>query len=187
MSETLHNFETETLAAEHETLIPAHAERTHFESAAERHGKAVEAAQTARHEATTTNQFEQFQAAETAAAAPTRHMIDSELKSVTLRRELQHVRRRLPKYARPFSKLVHQPVIRTVSEAAGKTVSRPSGLLGGGLLAFIGTSSYLYLAKHIGFQYNSGVFVLLFVTGFVLGLGLELLVHIATKSRRIDS
>lgn len=52
-----------------------------------------------------------------------------------------------------MSKVIHQPVVRNVSEAAGKTVSRPSGLLGGSLMAFIGTSAYFYLAANQGFKY----------------------------------
>jgi hypothetical protein len=74
--------------------------------------------------------------------------------------------------------------VQAVSEAVGKTVSRPSGLLGGGLVAFLGSGSYLYLAKHIGFQYNYFVSTVLFIIGFGIGLGLELAVWFATKSRR---
>jgi glycogen synthase len=192
MSETVPTFEQKTRAAEqaaaHETLLPAHHETAatnhKVESVAERHAKASEAAQTAHHEAHNHNPLEQLQAAETAAAAPTRHMINKELKDVTLRRELQHIQRHESPVVRRFSRLVHQPAIRVVSETAGKTVSRPSGLLGGGLVAFLGTSTYLYLANHIGFTYNSGVFIALFAGGFILGLCLELAVHLATASRR---
>ena len=83
-----------------------------------------------------------------------------------------------------MSRVIHQPVVRVTSEAIGKTVSRPSGLLGGGLVALMGTSIYLYLANHLGFKYNYGVFLCLFVVGFGLGLVLELAVYLATASRR---
>jgi hypothetical protein len=79
---------------------------------------------------------------------------------------------------RGLSKLIHQPAVRAVSEVGAKTVSRPSGLLGGGLLAFLGSSTYLFMTKYIGFRYNYLVFLLLFVGGFVLGLVLELLVRL---------
>lgn len=110
--------------------------------------------------------------------------IGSQLKNVTLRRELKQIRSHLSMPQRVFSRLVHQPVVRTISEGTAKTVSRPTGLLGAGLMAFIGTSAYLYLARHMGFPYNSGVFLALFVGGFTLGLLLELLVHLATRHRR---
>lgn len=110
--------------------------------------------------------------------------INRELKAITLRRELQHIRRKLPVPQRTLSKVIHQPVVRVTSEAAGKTISRPSGLLGGGFVALIGTSGYLYLANHIGFTYNYGVFLVLFAGGFALGLIIELIVHSVFKARR---
>ncbi len=113
-----------------------------------------------------------------------RHDVNQELKAITLRRELKQIRRKLSPPERVLSKLVHQPVVRVVSEAASKTISRPSGLLGGGLVAFLGTSSYLYLAKHFGFTYNYLIFLGLFFGGFIIGLVLELVVHAATASRR---
>jgi hypothetical protein len=132
------------------------------------------------------NPLEALQAAEKASQPATPSHINRELKQITLRRELQRLRRQLPAPQRLLSRAVHQPVIRAISQAVGQTVSRPSGLLGGGLVAFLGTSSYLYLARHIGFTYNYLVFLLLLAGGFILGLGLELLVHLATRSRRGD-
>lgn len=126
---------------------------------------------------------ESLKAAEGVAPAP-QQTINRELKSITLRRELNGLQRKESMPERTLSKVIHQPAVRKVSEVASGTVSRPSGILGGGILAFIGTSSYLYLAKHMGFEYNFGVFILLFVGGFVLGLVLEMLVHLATMSAR---
>jgi hypothetical protein len=140
-------------------------------------------AETARSE-TTANPLEALRAAEKASQPATPRQVNRELKQITLRRELQQIRRQLPVPQRLLSKAIHQPVVRVASEAAGKTVSRPSGLLGGGLVAFLGTTSYLYLARHIGFTYNYLVFLLLLAGGFILGLALELLVHLATGSRR---
>lgn len=111
-------------------------------------------------------------------------LINRELKSITLQRELQAIRRKLPAPERVLSRVIHQPIVRVISEAAGKTVSRPSGLLGGGLVALLGTTSYLYFAKHMGFKYNYFVFLALFAGGFVVGLVLELVVWTATRSRR---
>jgi hypothetical protein len=130
--------------------------------------------------------LESFQEAQNAPEPTSGNYIGGELQQVTLRRELQAIRRKLPAPQRALSKLVHQPGVRVASEAAGKTVSRPSGLLGGGLVALLGTSGYLYLAKHIGFTYNYGVFLILFAGGFALGLGIELLVHLLVSRRAAD-
>lgn len=110
--------------------------------------------------------------------------VNRELKKLTLGRELTHIRRRLSPPARTFSKVIHQPIVRGISEPVGKTAGRPSGLLGGGLAAFIGGCGYLYLTERAGMRYSYAVFMALFVGGFVLGLILELLVYVATGSRR---
>lgn len=110
--------------------------------------------------------------------------IDSELRSVTKNRELKHIQRHEQPVERAFSKLIHQPAVRVVSEAASNTVSRPSGLLGGGIAALIGTTIYLITAKHIGFGYNYTVFLALFALGFIAGLAVEFLVYLATLNRR---
>jgi hypothetical protein len=130
-----------------------------------------------------TNPVEHLQAAEKASEPAQHTYINRELKSITLRRELQQIRRKLPAPQRALSKLIHQPAVRVVSEGVGKTVSRPSGLLGGGLVAFIGSSGYLYLAKHMGYTYNYFVFLVLFAGGFALGLILELTVYSLTRRK----
>lgn len=130
------------------------------------------------------NPLERLKASEAAQQTAQPLNITRELKAITVQRELTHIRRKLSAPQRALSKLIHQPAIRAVSETAGKTVSRPSGLLGGSLVAFLGTTSYLYVAKHYGYKYNYLLFFILFFGGFVIGLILELLVHLATASHR---
>ncbi len=190
MSETLQSPE------QHEALAQSVAEqlevkRTVHERPAKPEKDPKQAAHEARkavHESTRGNKhpnpLERLEAAEKTPRESQPQHINRELKRITLQRELQSVRRKLPAAQRLLSKVIHQPAIRAVSETAGKTVSRPSGLLGGGLVAFLGTSAYLYLAKHLGFEYEYSVFLVLFVGGFVVGLVLELLVHAATVKRR---
>jgi hypothetical protein len=140
-------------------------------------------------EATATNEnplerLSRVQAAETAAQGQMNPgMITRSDKQQAAARQLSRVQRSLSSPARSLSKLIHQPAIRAVSEAAAGTVSRPSGLLGGGLIAFLGTSAYLYWAKHIGIRYNYFVWLLLFVGGFIVGLLLEAIVWAATRNR----
>lgn len=126
---------------------------------------------------------ERFSGNEGASQAPKQTYVSKSLEKLGIDRELFTIRRRLNKPQRAASKVIHQPVVRVVSQVAGGSVSRPSGILGGGILAFLGTSSYLYLAKHYGFEYNAGVFVVLFLSGFILGLLAEVLVHFALNTR----
>lgn len=104
--------------------------------------------------------------------------IDKTIKKLRMKQSLSQVQRELTPLERGLSKLIHQPAVKAASEASAKTITRPSGLLGGGVLAFLGSSGYLYLAKHIGFQYNYLVFTLLFVGGFFVGLLLEMAVRL---------
>lgn len=146
--------------------------------------KALEARQTIEQSASRENPLEELQKAENAPQTAQPTHINRELKAITLRRELQTIRRQLSTPQRALSRIIHQPVVRRVSEATANTVSRPSGLLGGGLVAFLGTSGYLYLAQDSGFRYNYSVFLALFAGGFVLGLILEYLVYLATARHR---
>lgn len=138
---------------------------------------------TARSE-TQPNPLEALKAAENEPGEHASQSVNQELRHITLRRELQRIRRQLPRQQRLLSHVIHQPVVRAVSQAAGQTVTRPSGLLGGGLVAFLGTTAYFYLAAHLGFTYNYLVFLVLLGGGFVLGVALEFLVYLATRSRR---
>jgi transketolase len=109
--------------------------------------------------------------------------VNKELKSITLNRELKHIRNTLSKPDKIASRIIHQPAIRVVSESSSKTITRPSGLLGGGVTAFIGSALYYYFTKHIGVRYNYFIFILLFVVGFGLGLCVELTIW-AMRSRK---
>jgi hypothetical protein len=97
-----------------------------------------------------------------------------ELKEMAYQRLLTRARRHMSPYSRVMSRVIHQPVVDSISEVTAKTVGRPSGILGGGLVALAGTSAYYYIAKHYGYNYNSFVFLLLLVIGFMLGWTIEL-------------
>jgi hypothetical protein len=101
--------------------------------------------------------------------------VSNDLKKTSLRRELKQVRRHLPKVDQIGSKIIHQPAVRVISETSAKTITRPSGLLGGGIAAFIGSGIYYYFTMHIGIKYNYLMFALFFVGGFMVGLVIELI------------
>lgn len=97
------------------------------------------------------------------------HYVTSELKDMAYQRAITRVRRQLSPGARSFSKVIHQPAVDALSEATAKTIGRPSGILGGGILAFVGTTAYYYIARHYGYEYNFGIFLLLLAAGFAIG------------------
>lgn len=114
---------------------------------------------------------------------PTTRPINKELLKITFNKEIGHIRRKLGSLDKVGSKIIHQPLIRSVSEVSSKTITRPSGLLGGGIVAFLGTGTYLYYTKHIGLKYNYTIFLLLLVGGFIIGLLLEALIRMIRGRR----
>ena len=101
--------------------------------------------------------------------------IDRAMKRISLKNELKLIRSKLTNGQRLLSKGVHQPTIRRVSEVSAHTVTRPVGLLGGGILAFCGSLIYLLFSKYVGIKYNYLIFIMLFVLGYALATAIELL------------
>ncbi len=116
-------------------------------------------------------------AARTEQASHTPHeaFVNNELKDLAYARSLKRIRQSLSKPAQAFSKIVHQPIIDAVSETTAKTVGRASGILGGGVIALIGTTAYYYITKHYGYDYNFFIFLVLLTGGFVAGWLVEFL------------
>lgn len=119
--------------------------------------------------------------------APKDSFVNKELKDMAYARTMNRVRQRLSPVGRGFSRLVHQPVVNSLSEGVAKTVGRPSGLFGGGLIALIGTSIYYYISKHYGYDYNFFVFLVLLAAGFILGWAIEVLWRIVHRRKQQDS
>lgn len=110
--------------------------------------------------------------------------INGELKDMAYRRTLKRVQNKLPAPARAFSKVVHNRGVEAVSEVVGKTVARPSGILSGGIFAFLGSSLLLWIARHYGYEYNYFVLVLIFIGGFFVGLLVEMGLRLANRRSR---
>ncbi len=105
---------------------------------------------------------------------PTQAYANKELKKIAYKRWLKRARKQLPFHKKLFSQLVHQSSVEMISELAAETIGRPSGVLGGGILALAGSLAYYYIAKHYGYEYNFLLFVLLLAAGFVVGCLIEL-------------
>lgn len=111
------------------------------------------------------------------------HVINREVKKAAYDKELRKIQRHLPKQERAFSSFIHHPKVEAISEAGGKTIARPSGLLVGGMVAFLGSLCLVILSKYYGFTYNFFVFILLLVAGFLLGVLGELGLKTIHKKR----
>lgn len=111
------------------------------------------------------------------------HVSHKQIKHTAYVRTLAKVQEQLPTASRVFSKAVHQPTIEKVSNIGAQTIARPSGILAGGLSAFIGSGFVLYMSRKYGFQYNYTLFVALFVGGYFAGLFIELLARLIKRKQ----
>lgn len=112
-----------------------------------------------------------------------RPYVDRQLKTMAYSRLLIRARKQLNPLERPLSRLIHQPIVDNISEAAAKSIGRPSAILGGGIAALVGTAAYYYMAKHYGYEYSYFVFIALLAAGFLSGLLTELLLKTLRRSR----
>lgn len=108
---------------------------------------------------------------ETKQAPPPR--ITKQLKNNAYKKVLKKTRSELKPTEKTFSKVIHNPTIEKVSDIGAKTVARPSGILFGGIGAFIGSLLLLIISKRTGFSYNYLLFLLIFIGGYLAGLILE--------------
>jgi len=103
-------------------------------------------------------------------------------KEQTYKHTLSSVQRELPtRFSRSFSKVIHQPIIEKASDITGKTIFRPSLMLGMTLGALIGGSAFYLLAKRYGFPISGSEFLLFGLFGALLGLAGEGLRYLFKK------
>lgn len=96
---------------------------------------------------------------------------------VSFSRTMIRIRKRLNNVEKPLSTFIHNPVVDKVSDVASQTIARPSSLLGGAFVSFLGTSILLWITKHYGYEYNYLAVILLFAIGMVSGLGIEAVIR----------
>lgn len=110
-------------------------------------------------------------------------LVSKQLKQEMLTKTIKKVQKKLNPTQRTLSKIVHNPTVDKISNVSEKTVARPYGILGGGLLALLGSIFSTYLTKQFGLPYNLLVFVLLFTLGYLVTTLFELLIKVLKHSK----
>jgi hypothetical protein len=110
--------------------------------------------------------------------------VDRQLKEIAYKRLLTRARRHMSSYDRLMSCIIHQPAIDKISEVTSHTIGRPSGILGGGLTAFLGTSAYYFITKHYGYSYSFSVFLILLGAGFLAGWLVEFIWRMLRSAKK---
>lgn len=101
------------------------------------------------------------------------YYVTKHIKQDAYKQTLARTRKKLTKSDKTFSKIVHQKNIESISEVAANTVANPSGILGGGIVAFFGSSIVLFISRKIGFEVPPSIFIALFIVGFIVGFIIE--------------
>lgn len=102
--------------------------------------------------------------------------VNKNMKKTAYKKELTKIQHNLKKPQKAFSRFIHIDNIERASDIGAKTVARSSGILGGGIVALLGSCVYLWMSKNYGFSYNYFVFIILFILGFLLGIVVELII-----------
>ncbi len=104
-------------------------------------------------------------------------------KTRTYKMTMQRAQNQMSKPSKTFSKFIHNPTVERTSEALGATVARPSGILGAGIMGFIGISIVLYYARQNGCPINNRYTLVigLFVGGWLLGMVFEFILKSLKK------
>lgn len=145
--------------------------KEHLEGAAEKSAESSTAEQEARHEVLETAPLAAELANTENEGAPQQDPPTTrEDKRRSFNTTMHHVRKDLPKTERTFSKVIHQPVIEKTSEFVGKTVARPSGVLGATIAGFIGLLLVFGVAKRVGFALSGSELPILLAAGLIIGL-----------------
>ena len=98
-------------------------------------------------------------------------------KKAAYKKEIKKVQGQLPKRSRTFSKFIHNPVVESVSDVAGKTVFRPSVLIGGSVTGLVLGLVVYVVAVYYGYLIPSITLVLFLLIGAVLGAVVEFIFH----------
>lgn len=188
MSEKLHVPQQESVQ-HHENIERAKEHLESLRSKAEAEGKKHGSAEHVEHaqksaEVQAISGKEMSPAESSKDAKPNTGYVNRELKDMAFKRSLNTARRQMNAPSKVLSKVMHQAAVEKISEVAGATVARPSGLLGGGLFALLGTSILLWVTKHYGYTYNYLMFFMLFIGGFALGMLGELAFKTLTHRRK---
>lgn len=185
MSEKLGNIENRHEAQENAHEVPAAPEARpeqvdrQAETRAKQHH--VEQARKAIEQAHESSADEPSRAGTRTVRVPL-HKIEPVIETVA--KTWSSIRQNLSPSQKTFSKVIHNPVVSSVSEFTAKTLARPYAILAGGAVAVVGSAAYLYFTRHLGYKYNFFVPMLLFLAGLAAGIIVEMVYKLIAKPHK---
>lgn len=106
------------------------------------------------------------------------HYITKRIKYGVYRQSLDHANHNLSVTDRLFSNIAHSKLLELASEIGAKTIARPNAVLGGSILMVFGGLTAFIIAKYVGFELPFSILVVLYTTGFILSIALEIIYKI---------
>ncbi len=97
-------------------------------------------------------------------------------KKAVYKKEMKHVQAQLPKGSRAFSKVIHNSAVEKVSDVAGKTVFRPSALMGGAITGLIFGVLFYMVARYYGYVIPTWMLSILLIAGAIVGVLIEFVI-----------
>ncbi len=94
-------------------------------------------------------------------------------KQMTYKATMRRVEGKLPSYQRRFSQVINNDKVDKVSNVASKTIARPSGLMGGGIVAFVALLVVTFYASRYGWRVSGSEFIIFVLIGWAGGLMAE--------------
>jgi hypothetical protein len=107
---------------------------------------------------------------------PASHLTKKEKASVYTK-QIKTVQAQLPRASRTFSKVVHNAAVEKVSDAAGKTIFRPSALIGGAIVGLAAGITVYSIARYYGYFMPSWLLPILLLLGALFGVAAELILN----------
>lgn len=182
-AETLSDDERRALETNaHEKQRDQHAERSHEHSRdskkeAERaHVEALEHANTSERSSLADERV--AKTAERRKDIPSKHEKQQAYDSL-----MTDARAHMTPTSQAFSKVIHNPAIEAVSDAAGKTIARPNAILAGSFTAFALTLIVYLVARYYGYELSGFETIATFIVGWIIGLVADYFKHMATGGR----
>ncbi len=98
-------------------------------------------------------------------------------KAAVYKKEVKMVQAQLPRRSRTFSKVIHNPAVEKVSDVAGKTVLRPSALIGGSVVGLAAGITVYAIARYYNYGMPNWLLPILLLLGALLGVAAELILN----------
>lgn len=108
-----------------------------------------------------------------APAEQSHHYLTKKIKTEQYKKTLHITRQNLRSSEAVFSRFIHKPIVETISEVSVKIIARPVAIISGAIITIIGGLTVFVIAKKIGFTLPFSLIIVLYFSGYLFGLLLE--------------